>query len=251
MSAEQKRHGYLFNYKGPSRRERRGATSQGASSSSVLQKRKAADLAEMAKALFRANPLHDLESLLLIAIYFLLARVPAAYLKNVDEDLLRRVLMQKRFFERLFVKGELRAELLTNPDNFGSEFLAVLDPSLVSAGEELLEIAQILSSIYLDVESFTPPQERDFFGTVLKENVHGQISTIFKNIHDMFEEEDVEVARLDHPKLYVGTTTTPPALNEDEAPDDQDEFDENEQGETDDEADEAEDGEEVNEEDDE
>ena len=152
---------------------------------------------------FRYNPLHDLESLLWIGIYFLTAFVPAKCLQDVDRDLIAFVIHLKEFFETTFLTAAGRREVFTNPQSFRNELYDSIHPDFREAGEALVDILDQLAELYEKVERSTPPEEIDFFTIASQSKIYDVVTSAFKQVVAIFEEEDVVVERLDHPALSV------------------------------------------------
>ena len=151
---------------------------------------------------FRYNPVHDLESLWWIAVYFLMTRVVLEDAANPQCDVTDHAL-QEQFdsVERLFLEGSRRHIVMVTDSAFMSD-LRTLHTSLHEPGLLLEDAREILVKAFhyleedIDSREFSVPQE-----------TYDGLQTILRQIAEIFSSRTVEYGDILHDPAVDSTSS--------------------------------------------
>ena len=151
---------------------------------------------------FAYTPLHDLESLIWIGIYFVLCRIERG--RSDDPDFAAELKAQKAYATLLFHSPDPAQRMLvfTKCASFGEKLAKYLSPALKTIGEKLVETAMILAKCY-ELEQTVLPQNLDFFTIAHTNHIHKKVAKKFAEIHAILKAQDILVDRIDDPDLNI------------------------------------------------
>ncbi|KAJ3555679.1 hypothetical protein NM688_g2445 [Phlebia brevispora] len=139
---------------------------------------------------FSYNPLHDLESLWWIAIYFIVNRVPRTS-EDTTEQTAQDIEAQRKLVRDFFSDGSCRYEVIKLEDYFITR-LACLHPSLRRVAKLVDTARGHLVSGYRTMEEDLQPE--DF---KMKHDVYTAFRTCFHAISSKLKDRDILVRRLE------------------------------------------------------
>ncbi|PSR88600.1 hypothetical protein PHLCEN_2v5127 [Hermanssonia centrifuga] len=157
---------------------------------------------------FAYNPLHDLESLWWVAVYFVINKGIVHCDDEESEDFQSRSADQRTFARQLFYDQHTRHNVMVINSYFSTK-LSCLDPSLLRIGEILEDTRSALVDAYCRVESMKELEKIDI---TIVEDVHSIIQDNFREACDILESSDIQVARFEDTKQ--GTKRKRPYTND-------------------------------------